>query len=220
MKQFYKHVDLRSRKAMEHFLENHFRYNTMNSWNWSISYANNVKVYNLGLSREQESKLYSMMEVEEFYDQIHDDLMLFAMEHDYRWQVGFNGRSGGYLVLYRGFSKPSEYKSFCTQCGQRNFRSVEESGCKCGRCGAEAGVNYTKAPDEIGVYPGQSVDMDEDFNEWDIYSLRDRVRLIQEFDRRCDSVLTHIVEMLEMYDVVEETVMRPETVKALCEVAS
>ena len=220
MKQFYKPVDLRNRKAMENFLETHFRYNTMNSWNRSTSYANNVKIYNLGLSREQESKLYSMTEVEEFYDQIHDDLMLFAMKHDYRWQVGFNGRSSGYLVLYRGFSKPSEYKSFCTKCGQRNYRTVEDNGCKCGKCGAEARVNYKKPPNEIGVYPGQSVDMDEDFNEWDIYSLRERVRLIQEFDWLCDSVLAHIVEMLEMYDVVEETVMRPETVKVLCEVAS
>lgn len=220
MMQFYKHVDLRSRKAMENFLESHFRYNTMNSWNRSTSYANNVKIYNLGLSREQENKLYSMMEVVEFYDQIHDDLMLFAMEHNYLWQVGFNGRSSGYLVLYRGFSKPSEYKSFCTKCGQRNYRSVEENGCKCGRCGAESRVNYKKPPNEIGVYPGQSVDMDEDFDEWDIYSLRDRVRLIQEFDRLCDRVLAHIVEMLEAYDVVEETVMRPETVKVLCEVAS
>lgn len=220
MKQFYKDVDLRIRKAMESFLENHFRYNTMNSWNCSTSYANNVKVYNLGLTREQEQKLYSMMEVEEFYDQIHDDLMLFALEHDYLWQVGFNGRSSGYLVLYQGFTKPSGYKSFCTKCGQRNYRSVEENGCKCGRCGAEARVDYSKPPNEVGVYPGRSVDMNEDFSEWDIYSLRKRVQLVQEFDRLCDRVLARVLEMLEMYDVVEETVMRPETVKVLCEVAS
>ena len=209
MKQFYKPVDLRSRKAMECFLKNHFRYNTMNSWNCSTSYANNVKVYNLCLSGEQENKLYSMMEVDEFYDLINDDLMLFALEHDYRWQVGFNGRSGGYLVLYKGFSKPSEDKSFCTKCGQRNYHTVEENGCKCGRCGAEARINFTKAPVEIGVYPGQSVDMNEDFEEWDIYSLRDRVRLIQAFDRLCDKVLDHIVEMLETYDVVEKNGYAP-----------
>ena len=220
MKQFYKPVDLRNRKAMECFLKNHFRYNTMNSWNCSTSYANNVKVYNLDLSDEQENKLYSMMEVDEFYDLINNDLMLFALEHDYRWQVGFNGRSGGYLVLYKGFSKPSEDKSFCTKCGQRNYRTVEENGCKCGRCGAEARINFTKTPVEIGVYPGQSVDMNENFEEWDIYSLRDRVRLIQAFDRLCDRVLDHIVEMLETYDVIVKTVMRPETVKVLCEVAS
>ena len=62
MKQFSKEVDLRSRKSMTDFLVNHFRYNTMNSWNQSTSYANNVKVYNLGLSKEQENKLYAMLE--------------------------------------------------------------------------------------------------------------------------------------------------------------
>ena len=43
-------VDMRSRKAMTEFLENHFRYSTMNSWNGSTSYANNVKYYNLDLN--------------------------------------------------------------------------------------------------------------------------------------------------------------------------
>ena len=47
MKQYYKDIDLRSRKAMTTFLENHFRYPTMNSWNNSTSYANNMKVYKL-----------------------------------------------------------------------------------------------------------------------------------------------------------------------------
>jgi len=40
---FFKPVDLRSQKAMVEFLSNHFRYNTMNSWNNSTSYANNIK---------------------------------------------------------------------------------------------------------------------------------------------------------------------------------
>ena len=47
MKQFYEKVDLRSRKDMVDFLENHFRYFTMNSWNRSTSFANNMKLYNL-----------------------------------------------------------------------------------------------------------------------------------------------------------------------------
>lgn len=62
--------------------------------------------------------------------------------------------------------------------------------------------------------------MDEDFEEWDIYSLRKRVQLVQEFDRLCDDLPARTVEMLEQYDVVEETVMRPEKIKVLCEVAS
>lgn len=65
MKTFSKKVDLRSRKEMIDFLTNHFRYDTMNSWNCSTSYAANVKIYNLGLSRAELDKLYELIETDE-----------------------------------------------------------------------------------------------------------------------------------------------------------
>ncbi len=46
---FYHKVNKRSRPTMTLFLTRHFRYNTMNSWNRSTSYANNVKVQNLDI---------------------------------------------------------------------------------------------------------------------------------------------------------------------------
>lgn len=221
MKQFSKNVDMRSRVSMTDYLSNHFRYPTMNSWNRSTSYANNVKVHKLGLSGEQEDKLYKMLDMSEFYTYINDLLDDFALEHNYLWQVGFNGRSSGYLVLYQGFSKPSEYKSYCTECGQRNYKSISETGGnRCGRCGAEARVDYTVSPLQIGVYPGKSTDMDEDFEEWELYELRQRVKLVQEFDQLCDDVLATVVDLLENYEVEEMVVMKPHTVKVLREVAS
>lgn len=66
MKQFYKKVDMRSREAMVAYLSGHFRYNTMNSWNQSTSYAHNVKAYNLGLSSEDIDKLYCLLDCSEF----------------------------------------------------------------------------------------------------------------------------------------------------------
>ena len=42
---FYRRVDLRSRSSMTEFLRGHFRYNTLNHWNRSTSYANNIKIY-------------------------------------------------------------------------------------------------------------------------------------------------------------------------------
>ena len=220
MRQYFKQVDLRSRKAMTSFLEDHFRYPTMNSWNNSTSYANNMKVYKLGLPADMEEKLYQMLDVNEFYEELRYLIDEFDESHNYLWQAGFNGRSGGYLVLYQGFAKPSEYKSYCRKCGQKNYKSITENGNKCGRCGAEARIDFIKPPLQIGTYPGKSTDMDEDFEEWDIYSLRKRVKLVQEFDRLCDDLLARTVEMLEQYDVVEETVMRPEKIKVLSEVAS
>ena len=221
MKKFIKEVDLRSRKSMTRFLTTHFRYDTMNSWNQSTSYANNVKVYNLGLTKEQEEKLYAMLETSEFYTYINEMLNEFAIEHNHLWQVGFNGRSSGYLVLYQGFTRLSGYKSVCQKCGQRNYKTVEETGNnRCGRCGAEARVNYDVMPREVGCYPGRSTDMGEDFEDWELYQLRQRVTLVQEFDKLCDDILKMVVELLENYEVEEKIVMKPHNVKVLREVAS
>ena len=44
---YYKEVDKRYRESMVKYLRKHFRYNTMNSWNKSTSYANNIKLYNI-----------------------------------------------------------------------------------------------------------------------------------------------------------------------------
>ena len=221
MKKFTKEVDLRSRKEMTRFLTTHFRYDTMNSWNQSTSYANDVKVYNLGLTKEQEDKLYAMLETAEFYTYINEMLNEFAVEHSHLWPVGFNGRSSGYLVLYQGFTRLSGYKSVCQECGQRNYKTVEETGNnRCGRCGAEARVNYEVMPREVGCYPGRSTDMGEDFEDWELYQLRQRVKLVWEFDKLCDDILKMVVELLENYEVEEQTIMKPHTVKVLREVAS
>lgn len=102
MRKFYQSVDLRSRKAMTDFLEHHFRYPTMNSWNGSYSYACNLKIYKLGLDQEIADKLYEMLDIPEFFYFQSDLVNDFAQKHDYVWQARFNGRSGGYLVLYQG----------------------------------------------------------------------------------------------------------------------
>ena len=73
-------------------------------------------------------KLYDLLECQEFFLALKELMDAFAAEHNYRWQVGMNGRSGGYLVLYQGEIKPSGYKSFCTACGQLNYRSIKETG--------------------------------------------------------------------------------------------
>ncbi len=220
MRVYSKNIDMRSRKAMTEFLANHFRYPTMNSWNRSTSYANNVKVYKLGLTGEQEDKLYEMLELPEFYEIIRIHLDDFSARHNHFWQAGFNGRSSGYIVLYQGYSKPSEYKSFCTECGQRNYKLVAESGnARCGRCGMDARIDYEIPPIEIGSYPGRGTDMDEDFEGWELYLLRERVRLVCEFDKLCDDILKTVVNLIENYEIDEETVMRPHKVKFLREVA-
>lgn len=201
---FFKPVDKRSRKAMEAYLSGHFRYDTMNGWNRATSYACNMKLYNLGLDREITDKLYEMIQVPEFYDELHMLIQEFNEAHDYLWQAAWNGRSGGYLVLYQGESRPSQYRSFCTACGQKNYTSVSKTGKRCGVCGKETRMDYITPPMQIVAFPGRSIDQDEDFEEWSLWELKRRTALVQEFDQLADDIVSAAVEMARTYEVTEE----------------
>lgn len=100
---FYRpYVDIASTKSMWNFLHDHFIYPTMNSWNHSTSIAHNVKLYNLNLDGD-----YSVV-MDYLFDEMDSGCLqaLIATEiRDFErkyptYRVGFNGRSGGYLVLY------------------------------------------------------------------------------------------------------------------------
>ena len=78
-------------------------------------------------------------------------------------------------------------------------------------------MNYQVPPMEYGTYPGRSTDMGEDFEDWDIYSLRERVKLVQDFDRFCDDILSEVKNILDNFEVDEDIVYVPQTVKRLRE---
>lgn len=211
MRIFSEPVDLRSRKEMTNFLQGHFRYPTMNSWNCATSYACNLKIHRLGLESEIESKLYDMLGTQEFYCLRQDALDLFNEMHNYRWQAAFNGRSGGYLVLYQGELRPTGHLSYCTCCGQRNFRSITETGNVCGVCRKPARVDFKVPPKQPVTYPGRGTDMYEDYEEWSLSELRERVKLVQELDSLADDLISQAIRMANEYDVVEEEYFVPQT---------
>lgn len=77
-------------------------YDTMNSWNNEQAPAYNMKIYNLGLPRDLENRLYEIIGLDGAYDAINDLVYDFDYDmRDYGYSAGFNGRSGGYLVLYK-----------------------------------------------------------------------------------------------------------------------
>ena len=211
MRKFSEPVDLRSRKEMTDFLQGHFRYPTMNSWNRATSYACNLKIHRLGLATEIESKLYDMLGTQEFYCLRQDALDLFNEMHGYRWQAAFNGRSGGYLVLYQGELRSSGHLSYCTCCGQRNFRSITETGNVCEACRKPARVDFKGPPKQPVTFPGRGTDMDEDYEDWSLSELRDRVKLVQELDSLADDLVSQAIRMANEYDVVEEEYFVPQT---------
>lgn len=208
---FSKRVDKRSRAEMTAYLSGHFRDNTMNSWNRSTSYACNMKLYKLGLDQETEDKLWDMIQVPEFYEWLNERIEDFNWQHNYLWQAGWNGRSGGYLVLYQGGTKPSGYRSYCTKCGQKNYTSIAETGNWCGVCNEEARVDYIKPPMQIFSFPGRDVDMDEDFEDWSLYELQQRTELVQEFDRLADDIVAEALYIAQNHSVEERTVYMPTT---------
>lgn len=201
---FQTRVDKRSRESMEAYLGGHFRYFTMNGWNQASSYACNMKLYNLGLDRETTDKLYEMIQVPEFYDELHELIQAFNEAHNYLWQACWNGRSGGYLVLYQGEKRPTEYRSFCTRCGQKNYTSVSETGKRCGVCGEEARIDFLKPHMRVVTFSGRGVDQDEDFSEWSLWELQQRTALVQEFDRLADDIVAAAVHMAQTREVTEE----------------
>lgn len=95
---FYKiGLDISNVKEMFEFLKNHFQYHTMNSWNGLKSIANNVKVYNLELDGDPYVALAALQK-DDYYC-VNSMIEDWEYEHP-NYKVGFNGRSGGYLVLY------------------------------------------------------------------------------------------------------------------------
>lgn len=126
---FYKTgVDITNDKQMFNFLKNHFEYYIMNSWNRVCSIANNVKLYRLNLTGDW-TVAQNLLDSGE-YETIHE--LIYDWMHSHPgYEVRFNGRSGGYLVLCytnkRGHVLPEEilecdnydeYKRYCKEyCG-------------------------------------------------------------------------------------------------------
>jgi hypothetical protein len=215
---FYKEVNIKKRGEMIAFLKNHFRYHTMNSWNRSTSYANNIKLYNIDKPADIDSDTWwgMLLGIADWHEKLSDLLEDFGRKHNWLWQAGINGRSGGYVVLYRGGIKPSGYESYCTHCGQKNYQTVPdgETGI-CGKCDAKARVNFKQTHMQVFTWPCKDGDMGEDFRGWSLFELQDRVVLVQEFDRLCDNVTESYIDTCRDYRIVEEEILVPKTIKIL-----
>lgn len=213
---FKQKIDMRSKKEMVEFLENHFTYDTMNSWNQSKSYANNVKIYNV-IPKELQDIAFELLEIGEAYDEINCIIDEFGYDHNYNYQVGFNGRSSGYLVLYKGEEKFTEHKSRCSNCGQLNFKTIEETKNNiCGKCGEPRRKNLDHKISRIVTYPGQSIEYNEEMEFDEIKTL---VELVMEFDELCDEVVNCFIDLCKNYEVVEEKIYIPKKIKVMQQIA-
>ena len=214
---YYKEVDKRYKETMVKYLRQHFRYYSMNSWNKSTSYANNIKLYNIDKPDcVDDDTFWEMIGLTEWQEKLSDLLEDFGRKYDWNWQAGINGRSGGYVVLYKGGIKPSGYKSYCTHCGQKNYEAVPEGQIgTCGRCDAKARVNFKQTHMQVFTWPGKDVDMHENFEDMTLSQIRERVELVQDFDRLCDDIVSEYVNLCKNYRITEEEILVPKTIKVL-----
>lgn len=182
------------------FLMMHFRYNTMNSWNGSTSYANNMKVHRV-IPRELQDRVFELMDIHGFYDKINWLIEDWDENQSFRYQANFNGKSGGYLVIYNGYIENKTIFSFDNPINGQDYADgygwmdIEE---------AKILGFYKKKIKRVGCYPGKSIDQDEDFSEWDMDSIKERVRLVQSFDRLCDDIVNLTIDMAKNASIEEE----------------
>jgi hypothetical protein len=211
-------VNTQDADAMKDFLMSHPRYSTMDSWNRVTSYANNIKLHRFVRPSDiPDDVWWEMYTLDDWQTELSFLLREFGADHGWLWQARINGRSGGYVVLYFGGQKPSGYKSYCTACGQKNFRTTEETGVKCGKCSNLTRINFTKPPVETYTTPGIGIDQDQDFDGWSMDSLQERVKLVQDFDRLADDILAAYIGMCSNHVIEEEEVTVIKKVRVLKE---
>ena len=95
-------VDVTKAKSMFDYINNHYKYWTLNSWNTLKSIANNVKLYNLALDGNYDVALKYLCDPSDvggLQAEIYDMIKFWEEDHP-GYAIGFNGRSSGYLVLY------------------------------------------------------------------------------------------------------------------------
>ena len=161
---YYKDVNYKSNKAMYEFLVNHFTYDTMNSWNRLKSIANNVKLYNLPGIDVQEA--LEALERDDYFS-INETIRDWEADHP-GYKVGFNGRSGGYLVLYNNYNNEHCFKSDMWYVGDY--------------------VSYEAWKEDVKRGYGTLKDYQP--------NLIEEVKIVQEFDKLCDDLIEVLKEMI------------------------
>jgi hypothetical protein len=123
--------------------------------------------------------------------------------------VGFNGRSAGYLVLYQGGREKSGYITRCDACGMYTWYDTEQP-CHKDRCDGTLRLLEEEHYNVI-TYPGRGIDDETDFSDWSTEELRDRVKLVRNFDRLCDACIKSFIRFVRTHTVEEDEILVPET---------
>lgn len=95
-------INLDNPQEARQFLQRHCKYYTLNPWSQTKSYANNVRVTKLDLTRQQLDVALDMVcdETLDAHDyEIEQQVAISDFCQENHVDVYFNGRSGGWLVM-------------------------------------------------------------------------------------------------------------------------
>ena len=203
----------RTVKAMRAFLADHFRYDTMNSWNGCTSYAVKIKISRLNLTAIERDRCYDLLGADDCMEESGFSMRLQEFDESTGWafQIGTNGRSGGYAVLYEGGRKETGYKSYCRNCGQQNYTEANGDNRRCGKCGNESRVNYTYTHTTPYAMPGRGID-ENGVDDMDNDDIRRRFRQVWAFDVAVEEAVANFVGFAMENETEEVTVMVPHKV--------
>ena len=189
------------------YLQSHFRYSTMSGWNRVMSFARNVKLHRIGAPNEA----YDFVNEEIAYEDVRQIINDFQANHLDNYTIGFNGRSSGYLVLYKCHYEETGHKSYCRNCGEKNFKEVVGEMGKCGYCGANCRVNVKRPPRHLVIECGKQIgdevldyDIKEELDEDQIDTINTMYQLIKDFNECVDECISAFLNFVESHKFVEE----------------
>lgn len=173
------------------YIKKHFTYWTMNSWNKDESIANNIKIYNLPLTREQQDRAYEIICDENLCNELWQDYLATyiynfkRVHHDY-FEIYSNGGNGGYLVLN----------------GLEGCRVINED------------IEYAESYKELvnrfkDIYGWAYVDAQREARQ----EIEDTFDLIVDFDNTCDDMLNEFIYVLDCVDIKTKTYTKEYTCK-------
>lgn len=171
------------------FLKNHFVYDIMNSWNNLKSIANNVKIYKLGLTNEQQNNFFELMEIDPDYIYTDQEGTIDNFEWITKTEIFYNGRSGGYIVT----TPKDSNKNILEWLGVEDIIYFD---------------NYKEFKKEQNEYTGS-------YN----YSYKNEIEeayyYIKAFDKLCDILRSELIYILDNYKIEEEEQTLIKTVKTI-----
>lgn len=170
------------------YIKNHFTYWPYASWNGGRHIANKVKVDEMDLGRSRLDRVFEMMDADSDGYWFHINNYLEYECDEAKLEVGFNGRSSGYLVLY------SEDR-YCPDALKGEYG------------------NYDSYRDWLADY---AEGWDYRAAQYDLRCMIERdFETVRAFDQLCDNMRENLIYMADNYEVEEETYTVTKVIKRL-----